>query len=935
MKQKNLELRSVILRTTILMLLLFLIPFGFEIRSAQGQSFNLQFQHFQPKEGLADSNVHDILQDRQGYLWFATNNGLSRYDGYSFTNFLHQNDNPHSLSDNFTHRLFEDSQNHFWICTRNGLSRFLPESNTFMNFYHNPNDRNSLNSNCINAIVEGASGTLWIGTANGLNHYNPQTNTFSIFLHDPQNPNSLSSNIISSLYLDSQGFLWIGTIGGSLNRYDPIHQQFTRYLHEPGNPNTLNATDVTWMFETSRGEFLVGTWYQGIHKMNREEGTFQQLPILESVRVTRCLEDREGKIWIASWDKGVYYYDPQNQSLLQFTHNPSDPESITSDSIASLYEDRSGMIWIGTLYGGINAINHNIHRFINYTIFPREITNTNIFSLYEDGEGILWIGIYKCGLIRFDRDSNQWDFFSLPGTEGFDFGNSVLSILEDRQGRLWVGSYRFGLYCFDRKERRFLPTLPYIVSDQRTQNTFNNDSIRSIWQDSEGSLWVATDENGLLQIDESGNLLHQFLPDSQNLESISDRHVSCIFPDLPGKLWIGTDGGGLNHFDVQSHRFVHYEYDPNDPESISSNRISIIAKTRIGDLWIGTVDGLNRFNPTNGRFKRYYQNEGIPGNRICGMIEDASGFWWISTNKGIGKFDPITGTSKNYDHYDGLSGDDFSTRCSWVNRQGEIFFGGTNGITSFHPQNIVDNSYKPPIVITDFQIMGKSVFTDQRIQPEKPVSILYQDKYFSFAFAALDFTNTMKNQYAYKLEGFNQDWIECGNLRYANYTNLDPGSYTLRIKGSNNDGFWNEEGISIPIVILPPFWMTWWFRSLVVLSCLAILVLGYWRKIKHFKQEQIWLRDQVEQRTHEIMEKNKELENTIREREEAMKKIKTLSGLIPICAKCKKVRTDEGFWNQIEDYIAEHSNADFTHSICPDCVKNLYPKLYDEMYKTE
>lgn len=895
---------------------------------SNAQPAKVYFQRYQTKDGLADTNVHDILQDDRGFLWFAANNGLSRFDGYTFTNFRRKNDDPQSISDNFVYKLFQDSKKRFWIATRNGLNYYNPETQTFRAFFHDPDNPNSINSNEVKCITEDSEGFLWFGTSRGAAQFDPSKETFQRFVHDPNQPDSLSHNDVVALWFDSRNTLWIGTVGGGLNRYDPATNRFIRYQHEKDNSSSIKSNDCITLTENTKGELLVSTWDLGIQILDRDQGTFRSIPQFENIRVTRYLEDRQGKIWVSAWDDGLYCLDPSNGALHHFLNDNSDPGSLSSNTLDALYEDRSGMIWIGSLYGGVNVIDHRINRFINYAHFIPTASSHMVFCLYEDRESILWLGSYKSGLVRFDRKTSTSEKFTLPNHTNDEFTNSVLSILEDRKGRIWLGGYRSGLYCFDKDKRLFLPILSYIENDKREKDPYLQDSIRNLLQDRDGSLWIATDYNGLLHLDEDGNLIQRYLPNSDDSNSLSHKAVTCLFQDADGILWIGTDDGGLNRFDPESQHFVHYRNEPANPQSLSHNRVSCIFYSRSNDLWIGTMDGLNRFDPNTGKFERFYDRDGLPSSKISGLLEDKKGNLWISTNFGISKLNPKSRIFKNYDLNDGLFENEYNSRTVWNNKRGELFFGGMKGFITFFPEKIGDNRHTPPIEITNFEAMGKTVPTEKWSNSQKTLILSYEDKYFSFEFAALDFTNTRKNQYAYRLEGFDSDWIYCGTRRFANYTNLNPGHYTLRVKGSNNDGYWNETGASLQIIVTPPFWTTWWFRAFVVVGIGILVSFWFWLRVRKYKREQKYLREQVDLRTFELQQKNVELEKILAEREEALKKIKRLSGLIPICASCKKVRSDKGFWNQIEVYISEHSDADFTHSLCPDCAAKMYPDYY-------
>ncbi|MGB7439802.1 MAG: two-component regulator propeller domain-containing protein, partial [Coleofasciculaceae cyanobacterium] len=475
--------------------------------------------------------------------------------------------------------------------------------------------------------------------------------------------------------------------------------------------------------------------------------------------------------------------------------------------ISSIYEDSKDNLWIGTYNSGLDKLDHATGQFIHYTHDsdnPNSISNNNIWSIYEDHLGTLWVGTGDGGLNKLNQKTGKFSHYTHnPDNPHSLSDNSIWSIYEDHQGTLWIGTFHGGLNKFDRKTGEFTH--------------------------------------------------YQHNPDHPH--SISDDNIFSIYEDQSGTLWIGTWNNGLNKFDRKTGKFTHYQHNPNNPNSLSYNRVMSMLEYPAGTLWLGTYGGgLDKFDIASETFTHYTVRDGLPNNSVVGILNDDAGNLWLSTGKGLSKFNPDKETFRNYDARDGLHGNEFDGIKAYAKaKDGEMFFGGLNGITSFYPEQITDNPHIPPILITDFRIFDQEVKLDTAISQAQELKLSYKDNFFSFKFAALDYANPGKNQYAYKLEGFDKDWIYSGERRYAAYTNLDPGTYTLRVKGSNNDGIWNEEGTSLKITIIPPPWKTWWAYTLYILAVVGAIC-GYvkWKTAAQEKENQL-LREN-ERRLHQFLE---------------------------------------------------------------------------------
>ncbi|MCL5028662.1 MAG: histidine kinase [Bacteroidetes bacterium] len=809
------------------------------------QLSDMNFEHILSDKGLSQNTIHCILQDSQGFLWFATEDGLDKYDGYNFTVYKNNPLDSHSISDNFIWTLYEDKNGTLWIGTNSGgLSRFDRETETFTNYKFDPGNPNSLSNNNIRAIFEDKYGGLWVGTeGGGLNKFDKKNNKFIHFWHNPNDPNSLSDNTVLSIFEDKGGTLWVGGDGG-LNEFHRSKGNFSCFKHEPNNPFSLSYNVVLSMFEDKHGNFWIGT-LNGLNLFDRNNGRFERyfsnadiFSNLDNNRINAILEDNYGTLWIASGG-GLYQFKRNKKKFISLSHTTSHSASISNNNILSIYQDNSNIIWIGTGEGGIIKFDRERMKFKHYMYDPsnpNSLSYNTVRSVYQDKSGILWIGTLGGGLNRLDLKRNKYSHFVYQSKNAFSLSNnSVISIFRDKSGTLWIGTWGGGLNKVVKENADGMLEFKSYRHDPTDAYSISNDIVQSIYEDDKGRFWIGTGI-GLDIFDRKSGKFYEYINDPRNPNSISENQIqSCITEDRNDNLWIGT-WNGLNKLDItklpsappyNKLLFTRYNHIADDPSSLSDNRVISALEDKQGNLWFGTYGGgLNELTLDQQKkadekktvFIHYSMKDGLVSNIIYGILEDNDGNLWLSTDNGLSKFNSKTGVFRNYYQSDGLQGNQFFWGASFKGRNGELFFGGTNGVNAFYPSSLRDNTNIPPVVITDFQIFNKPVpiNTDgsplkRAITETKEIKLSYGQNVFSFEFAALDYTAPGKNQYAYMMEGFDKDWIQSGNRRYVTYTNLDPGKYVFKVIGSNNDGIWNQTGASIKIIILPPFWRTWWF----------------------------------------------------------------------------------------------------------------------------
>jgi signal transduction histidine kinase/ligand-binding sensor domain-containing protein/CheY-like chemotaxis protein len=831
-----------------------------------------KFTHITIEQGLSDQRVHAILQDSAGFMWFGTVNGLNRYDGYNIEEFRHDPTDPHSLTGNWIDDLYEDSSGTIWVATRSGLNAFDRRTELFTRYLHDPEDPHSLSSNVVITVHEDPSGVMWIGTLGGLNRFDRTAGTFTAFRHDPSDPESLSNDLVLEIHEDRAGVMWIGTHGGGLNRFDRATGAFTTYRHDPADPGSLSHNTVWDIHEDRSGTLWVATDGGGLNRYDRATDTFTAYrhdpddPLsIGYDQLDSIFEDAGGALWIGTFGGGLSVLDSDRETFTTFRSDPGNPASLSNNGIADISVDRAGLIWIGTQGGGVDIYSPQRQAFAIYRHDP-EVANSlasdKIWTVYEDQDGVLWIGTMDRGLDRFDRQSGQVSHYPPDPENPQRLGHPYVSAIEgDRTGALWVGSYGGGLYRLDSESGDFSA----FRHDPADPQSLSHDIIGDLHIDASGVLWVGT-AGGLNRYDPASDTFTTFPLDPDNPQSSSQELVWVITEDPRGYFWIGTFGSGLYHLEPETGQVTHYRHDPDDPTSLSDNTIWSIHIDRSGVLWVGTAGGgLNRFDPDDGSFSHYREEDGLASDRIVAIVEDddadnpTAGNLWIATGKGLSKLDRDRKTFRTYSVSGGLPLAEFNRGGLKIRNGDELLLGSLGGMIAFAPETFRDDAYVPPVVFTDFLLANGSVKIgadsplQQAIDQTDEIKLSYADQVISFEFAALSYHAPNQNRYRYRLEGFEEDWIEVdSSRRLVTYTNLDPGEYTFKVLGSNSDGVWNEEGTLIRITITPPWWGTWWFRAGILLSLAGLVVGGFMWQRQSARRRERQLEIQVAERTREL-----------------------------------------------------------------------------------
>jgi signal transduction histidine kinase/ligand-binding sensor domain-containing protein len=841
-----------------------------------GPAQPIKFERISLEEGLSQSSVYCILQDSRGFLWFGTEDGLNKYDGYTFTVYRHVPDDPTSLSQNIIRAMAEDRDGMLWLGTDGGgLNRFDRNTGQFLR-YRADAGPSSLSSDYIRALHIDEEGNIWIATnGGGLNRFDRSTGRFEHYHHSPADPDSLSSDSVLALYEDREGTLWVGTDGGGLNRFDRATGKFVRYTADPGDPHSLNSNAVSAIYEDREGVLWVGTNGGGLSRFDRTSERFVHYRhdpgdpySLSDNSVSSIYQDEDGILWIGTYGGGLDLFEPGNAveaglgRFVRYQNDLNDAHSLSHDFVWSIFEDQMGVLWIGTQGGGINKFNRLAKPFVHYQARADDensLSNNVVWAIYEDREGVLWVGSNGGGLDRFDRLTGRVTHFRYSPNDPHSLSNDVVRVIcEDPAGIFWIGMDDGKVDRFDRATGQFIH---YQLG--------TDDPVLAIHEDRRENLWVGTSGSGLYWLNRAADRFVYYRERFCSRNCLSSEYVRDIHEDPEGVLWIATMGGGLDRFEPAQKRFNYYLEDRADPSSLSSNTLLSIYQDREGQLWIGTHGGgLNRFNSATGTFTHYREQDGLANDVVYGILEDGQGRLWLSTNGGLSRFDPQTETFKNYDASDGLQSNEFNGGAYFQSQGGEMFFGGINGFTAFFPEQVKENLQTAPIVITAFKKFNQTVCTD--LTTDEQIRLSYRDNFLSFEFAALDYTAPEQNQYAYQMEGLDRDWVYAGTRRHVDYPNLNPGDYLFRVKGSNSDGIWNEEGTWIQITITPPFWETWWFRAGLLLLMVGIVIGAHRLRVRSIEARSRELAVLVGERTAELqreIEQRLQVEEALRHSE--------------------------------------------------------------------
>jgi len=788
----------------------------------------LTFRTLSSANGLSENSVYCMAQDRRGFLWVGTQDGLSRYDGASFRIFRNDPQRAGSLSSNFIRALASDQQGQLWVGTGGGgVCRYNPLTDRFRTFQHDADSSGGLVDNFVWSVFCDRQGQVWVGTETGLQRFDPRTGRFQLFRHHLAGPVSARRNSIRSIAQDRNGRLWVGTGEGRVSFVSVAAGTL-----EPDSRWPLTSS-ITAVCPDTRAGLWVGTETDGLGHLPAKVGAPRffraaaaQPGSLPDNAVKAIWQDAHGLVWVGT-NEGLARYLPVTESFVTYRHQLGAAHSLADNRVLTLFQDRSGLLWAGT-ESGVSSFETRPGAFITYPISANSAAPDPVWAVSEDGQGRVWVGTESEGLVCYDSVTKRRVQFRHdpqdPGSLSEDF---IRALCFDQQGRLWVGTQSQGLDCLEPGATRFT----HYRHSLTEPNSLSADFIRSVSSDRQGRLWVGT-EAGLTLFEPELSRFTIFRHDPRDPRSLSNNFVRAVLQDRRGAVWVGT-GDGLSRFNPATRQFDNFRADPHDPTGLSSSRVRCIVEDYAGQLWFGTEGGgLCRFDGA-GRFTTFREPQGLPNDVVYGILEDVHHDLWVSTNKGVARFTPASTQFHTFDVRDGLPHDEFNAGAYHRSQQsGRLYFGGVKGMVTFRPTAVPANVVPPPVVLTGFRKFNQSVELDTSITERRSIRLAPRDYFFSLEFAALNYRLPDKNRYAYMLENFDPDWVQAGTRHEATYTNLDPGTYTFRVRATNNDGLWNPVGTSLVIVVQPPWYGTWWFRILVSWVVFALLFLAYQLRIR-------------------------------------------------------------------------------------------------------
>jgi len=808
------------------------------------QPVQYPFSHLDISNGLSHNQVSSILKDAKGFMWFGTGSGLDRYDGYTFKVFHHNENDSASLNDDMVVKMQEGPDNKFWIDTRYGQSIFDPVSEKANSNVLAYCKQLSLPAAPVTGIVKDKQGCFWFAqTGYGLSVYNPVTHAARRFARQPVQNNTPE---ITGLCADSKGNIWVMYTDGLLQG---INTAAGKIIFSKDDLFKKTDDGLRYkLFADADGDLWIFTenYPQGVFNYRIATNTLNHFhrdaaknPLNNNL-VTGIQQDNNGLLWICTDHGGVNLLNKNTGAVLYLESKPEDTKSLSQNSINAIYRDNTGIIWLGTYKKGINYYHESIIKFPVYRHLlsdPGSIPYDDINRFVEDDKGNLWIGTNGGGLIYYDRTAGTFRTYKHNAANTNSISNDVIvSLCIDHEKKLWIGSYYGGLDCFDGKN--FI----HYKNNPADANSISDNNIWEIYEDTHQQLWVGTLSGGLNRFDREKKIFYHYRKAPNGLIS---NYVAAFAEDTDGNLWIGTEQG-ISIMDYKTGSFRNYVHNSKDAQSLSNNGVTALLKDDQGRMWVTTHDGLNLFDKTTGSFRHFNEANGLSNNNVLTLLQDDTHTLWLGTANGVSRAF-ISGLNynvqlqfRNYDERDGLQGREFNENAAWKTRRGELIFGGANGFNIINPLAVSHNTIVPEVVLTDLHVFDKSpqpgevinnrVLLNTTISDVKEITLKYKENIFSLEFAALNYANSEKNQYAYKLEGFNNDWLTTdGTQRKVTYTNLDPGKYIFRVRASNGDGIWNEKGAALQITILPPFWRT--IPAFIIYALLIIAILFIARRL--------------------------------------------------------------------------------------------------------
>ncbi len=793
------------------------------------------------EKGLSQNSVYSIFQDDDGFMWFGTWDGLNRWDAYNFSTY----NKKQGLTNETIHAIFQDGD-WLWVGTEDGLNAIHMTTGKIRNYYSVPDDSTSLTHNWITHIYRDSRERLWICTASGLNEYIAEEDHFrQVLSRDYGDP--MRSNFFNSMQQDADSNYWVGTNYG-LVYFEPLTDRVTRYFSKPDDDKSLPSNRIHSLLTDETGRVWVGTT-SGLAYYEPENRQFITFDIwaehdekLKQPSITALAWEKGKGLWAGTNGDGLFHIDYGSMKIDHYKHFPGRPSSISDNRIQSLYIDKQGIIWIGT-FNGLNKVDRTAPRFKLIRSNPMQLNtlhNNSIWCFLETEPGKVWIGTDE-GISLFDRNNHLFNVLE-NHKSSVEFGfedKQVRSLFQDQHRNIWIGTRNSGLYLYNMESKQ----VHHYTHERNNDNSLSDNYIYDIKGTGDGSIWIAT-HYGLSRYDKAANRFQRYFHEGEHENTLPHNRIYNLFVDPYDRLWVSS-AAGLSMYRKISDDFINYAI----PEAmmqqnpVYTNHFFSVNYDHNGTFWLGSRGGgLVSFTPEDGQFQIYTQHDGVPSNVVYTALIDSENIFWLTTNWGLSRFDPDEGLFINYEVTDGLQSNEFNLNAALIASNGEIYAGGLNGFNIFSPGSIKVNTQPPPVRITAFKKFNE--LQNLKLRDGDTIRLNYHDNFFSFEFTALDFTNPAKNKYRFMLDNYDADWIDrSADKRFAEYAKMKPGTYRFTVQASNSDGFWNEKGISLTIIIKPPWYATNLFRVILAISLIMLLYFG------------IQMRTRAISRKHEI-EKN-------------------------------------------------------------------------------
>ena len=799
---------------------------------------SLAFERFTIENGLSNNSINSIVQTQDGFLWIATNDGLNRFDGQNFKIYKHNIFDSSSLPENYVVTLLASRDGMLWIGTLGGgLSKFNSSNESFIRF-----DSKEIYDDFVQTIFEDHSGIIWFGTKDGgLSKLNSTTNEIISYGKNSPHFKEIPDDNITSIIEDENHTLWIGTTNSGLLQFDPSSEKFQQFSYDPKNPNSIINNGVWNIFQESKTSLLLSTFY-GIDRFDLTTQKFTHYPniptekqsLFETV-IRQTIIDKQGRIWVASFDyRGIFLFEKSNADnfkIIRLQKEDDNLQSISNDRIRWIFEDQKNNLWIAT-EDGLNKL-PEMKIFFQYRHFPLRKTSLGgriVNNIFENKNNILWVGIGGGGFDKIDLSNQKISHFKNdPKNPNSLISDDVTSVYEDKNGILWIGTSNAGLDSYNPSTKKF----SHFTHDENNKQSIGYNWVQVILETKDEKFLVGTNQ-GIDILDRKQKTFQPFA-EAMNIDPKSlplNISTNALYEDREGNIWIGTWLDGLFCYLPKTKQVKHFLPEKNNPFSLNSNRVVSIFEDSDGSMWIGTYGGgLNKFDTKSGKFFNFSKANGILNDVVFGITEDANGFLWISTMKGLVKFNPKTESIRLYDEADGIVNNQFHLHSYFKNQNGIMYFGGINGFVSFHPDSIKVDSVTPKVVITSFKIFNKEANIHQSLAKNNEIELEQNQNFFSINFTVLDLSPRYKNNYAYMLEGNDPEWTYSGIRSTVYYTNVQEGTYRFLVKASNADGVWGEP-ISLSIIILPAWWLSWWFKIIIIFFIVGVGILIYQYRVK-------------------------------------------------------------------------------------------------------